>query len=211
MQIGSRLVDGSQNSFTGAQYINSAYRVPSRWTNKAEMKAGGTIRVKQNMKIKKGEEILFAYHTGYWHRWGTRKRGRPPKDSTLSTTTSAAQPTSELPPSNNLPCAHTADNTDSSHVASNTIDATATTIQEANGIRVTQPADLAVKGRGGRPKKARDHTPHRANKRQATQYAWNAVSRDEFNQRQRNPSTVMSVQQSQNQQRFERGEGGGVT
>ena len=78
MQVGDRLIDGQRDGYTGAQYANSAYRVPIKWTNKAELKAGGTIRVMANKTIYPGEEILFAYHTDYWKRWGmARKRGRP--------------------------------------------------------------------------------------------------------------------------------------
>ena len=56
MQVGTRLIDGQRDGYTGAQYANSAYQVPIRWTNKAEMKAGGTIRVmknKTNIVVKK--------------------------------------------------------------------------------------------------------------------------------------------------------------
>ena len=83
MQVGKRLIDGQRDGYTGAQYANSAYRVPLKWTNKAELKAGGTIRVMQNKTIYPGEEILFAYHNEYWKRWGmASKRGRKAKPQT---------------------------------------------------------------------------------------------------------------------------------
>ena len=76
MCIGGRLIDGVRG-YTGAQYINSAYRVPG-WCNKAEMLDGGTIRVMSGRVINAGEEVLMAYHAAYWERWAprTRKRGR---------------------------------------------------------------------------------------------------------------------------------------
>ena len=166
MQIGTRLIDGARNGFTGAHYANSAYRVPSRWMNKAEMKAGGTIRVKKTCKIKKGEEILFAYHQSYWRRWGTRKRGRPKQlqlDSAPTTTV------------------------DQMHVAPHSSsDPTAATITESDGVRIVPPIVPTKSGRIGRPsKKPRETTPPRANKRQARQYTWCATSRDEFDNVQR--------------------------
>ena len=83
MQIGTRLIDGQRDGYTGAHYANSAYQVPIRWTNKAELKAGGTIRVMKNKTIYEGEEILFAYHADYWKRWGmSKKRGRRPRPQT---------------------------------------------------------------------------------------------------------------------------------
>ena len=80
MAIDGRLVDGAEG-YTGAQYINSAYRVPARvGVNKAEMKDGGTIRVMKGKVIHAGEEVLMAYHGDYWRRWrpaDVRPRGRP--------------------------------------------------------------------------------------------------------------------------------------
>ena len=94
------------------------------------------------------------------------------------------------------------------------LDNTVTTITEDNGVRVVEPAETVLKhytSARGRKKKARDNTPTRARKRQATQYTWTATSRDEFNNQQRYSQDTMSAQQRQNTQRFERGEGGGVT
>ena len=79
MAIGAELIDGTQDGYTGAQYFNSAYRIAG-YVNKAEMLGSGTIRVLKGKTIQKDEEILFAYHDGYWRRWGpTRRRGRPRK------------------------------------------------------------------------------------------------------------------------------------
>ena len=212
MQIGTRLIDGSRKSFTGAQYINSAYRVPSQWTNKAEMKAGGTIRVKKNKTIHKGEEILFAYNNSYWRRWGPTKRGRPRKAPSASTSTSTNTP-SPTKTSKSLLRAHNADHTNAADSRTNPthLDTTAATLQEDNGVRVTQHVEPVATSKRGRKKKARETTPHRANKRQATQYAWSAISRDEFNRVQKQQCNVQSEQQLRSAQRFEQGEGGGVT
>ena len=73
-------IDGTVDGYTGAQYANAAYRVDNKWHNNAEMKDGGTIRVMKGKVINEGDEILFAYHTNYWSRWGTaqhKRRGRP--------------------------------------------------------------------------------------------------------------------------------------
>ena len=193
MQIGNRLIDGANNSFTGAQYANSAYRVPSKWMNKAEMKAGGTIRVKKNCKIKKGEEILFAYHHSYWRRWGTRTRGRPKQQQ---------QENATVPEADRQPVAN-------DH---NSSELTTATITESNGIRVVPPIVPTKVGKVGRPsKKPREPTPPRANKRQARQYTWCASSRDEFNLVQQSNNVYSDAPGQYKRQRFERGEGGGVT
>ena len=181
--------------------------------NKAELKAGGTIRVKHNKTIKAGEEILFAYHYNYWRRWGAPKRGRP----TSATSTPAQLLTetdshSQIQHSDNPPHTHHTSALTAVHHESH-LENTVTTITEENGVRVVEPAAKVLKHTSvrGRRKKARDNTPTRARKRQATQYTWTATSRDEFNNQQRYSQDTMSAQQRQNTQRFERGEGGGVT
>ena len=85
MAIGGRLIDGTVGGYTGAQYANAAYRVDNKWQNNAEIKDGGTVRVMKNKVIKEGDEILFAYHSNYWSRWGkhtSKRRGRPRKSNT---------------------------------------------------------------------------------------------------------------------------------
>ena len=59
--------------YTDAQYANSAYRAKG-WYNRAEMVAGGTIRVMRGKVVNEGDEILFAYHGDYWRRWGPERK-----------------------------------------------------------------------------------------------------------------------------------------
>ena len=93
MAIDGQLVDGVEG-YTGAQYINAAYRVPARvGVNKAEMKDGGTIRVMKGKVIHAGEEVLMAYHSDYWRRWrpaDVRPRGRPRKQPCVDAEAAAA-------------------------------------------------------------------------------------------------------------------------
>ena len=75
---GGALMDGVKG-YTGAQYINSAYRVPSTWWNNATFASTGTVTATQ--VIPEGREILMAYHGAYWKRWGVaapkeKKKGR---------------------------------------------------------------------------------------------------------------------------------------
>ena len=72
MEVEGRLVDG-RYGYTDAQYANSAYRAKG-WYNRAEMVAGGTIRVMRGKVINEGDEILFAYHGDYWRRWGPERK-----------------------------------------------------------------------------------------------------------------------------------------
>ena len=76
-----------------------------------------------------------------------------------------------------------------------------TMINEPGGVRIVPPDVPKRKGKVGRRKKLREDSPPRANKRQVKQFTWCATSRDEFN----------AAQQTISVQRFERGEGGGVT
>ena len=74
---GGVLMDGVKG-YTGAQYINAAYRVPSRWWNNAKFANTGTVTATQ--VIPEGREILMAYHSAYWKRWGPAVTlGRPRK------------------------------------------------------------------------------------------------------------------------------------
>ena len=68
-------------------------------------------------------------------------------------------------------------------------------------MRVVPPDVPKRKGKVGRRKKLREDSPPRTNKRQAKQFTWCATSRDEFD----------AAQHTIREQRFERGEGGGVT
>ena len=64
-----RLIDG-YSGFTCAQHINAAYNAPKGWHNKARLCAGGTLKVMEGCVIREGEEILYAYGKDYWDRWG---------------------------------------------------------------------------------------------------------------------------------------------
>ena len=75
MLSGGMMVDGL-HGYTGAQYINAAYHVPSQWWNNAVFANTGTVSATQ--AIPEGREILMAYHGAYWQRWGAAKPpGRP--------------------------------------------------------------------------------------------------------------------------------------
>ena len=64
-----RLIDGYAGH-THAQHMNAAYHAPKGWHNKARLCDGGTVKVMEGCVIHEGEEILFAYGKGYWDRWG---------------------------------------------------------------------------------------------------------------------------------------------
>ena len=221
MQVGSRLIDGQRDGYTGAQYANSAYRVPSRWTNKAELKAGGTIRVMHNKIIYPGEEILFAYHTEYWKRWGmTRKRGRKSKthhaaqeqgtrkqariDTALEAETMPHTPTAQ-------PAANVHTNAAMPHVQTEErTDVIGTRILTSH-VQTGGRARGRGRGRGrGRTKNtSEEHTKVR--KRTVKQYKWSTVGRDAFNAAQNNKPDRTKDSSNSHCTRFERGEGGGVT
>jgi hypothetical protein len=63
MAVGGRLIDGLHGA-SGAQYINSAYQLKTKQTNKAKFTSTGTI--KSTCKIHKGQEILMAYGGNLW-------------------------------------------------------------------------------------------------------------------------------------------------
>ena len=223
MQVGARLIDGQRDGYTGAQYANSAYRVPPKWMNKAELKAGGTIRVMHNKIIHEGEEILFAYHTDYWKRWGmTRKRGR--KSKTRNTAqdigtgkvarTTAADEAPEPAQQQDVPVTLTSLAT---AAALNVVQEEQT---EAVGTRImlgtVNPSGRAKGKRKGwgkgtvRTSVGADKT--RVRKRSVKQYQWSTVSRDAFNVAQTNkPDSTNATSSGSSGTRFERGEGGGVT
>ena len=71
------------NGYTGAQYINAAYRVSRLWVNNAGFARTGTITATQ--VIPAGREILMPYHAAYWRRWGlATARGCPRNDGARS-------------------------------------------------------------------------------------------------------------------------------
>ena len=170
--------------------------------NKAEMKAGGTLRVKNNKVIKKGEEILFAYHSSYWSRWGAPRRGRPTKHKNSPQTTAPATPISD----------DVAIDTSAKECNLTSPADMSEQIAENNGVRVVPvpPIGRVATNKRGRRRKERDDPPMRVHKRQATQYMWTATSRDEFDSVQQTTNTQQDPQ-SHSQRWFERGEGGGVT
>ena len=172
--------------------------------NKAELKAGGTIRVKNNEVIKKGEEILFAYHSSYWSRWGAPRRGRPAKTKhSTQTTARTTRNSAEVAIDHNRV-------EDPESVRINTT--VSEQITEDNGVRVVPQIGRVNTHNRGRRRKERDDPPQRTHKRQATQYMWTATSRDEFNSVQHTSHVQQqSVRQYHRPQRFEQGEGGGVT
>ena len=217
MQVGTRLVDGQRDGYTGAQYANSAYRVPPKWTNKAELKAGGTIRVMNNKIIYPGEEILFAYHADYWKRWGmNRQRGRKAKQSPTAQETNASKMARATSAEHQRADKDTDDdpkrqnrNTESVPRASGQ-----TEIQTADmGIRVVCDVQHKARGRGrGRGKGGTSKIEKtRARKRNTQQYQWSTVGRDAFNVAQTNNYHSTKDRSGSNGTRFERGEGGGVT
>ena len=211
MQVGDRLIDGQRDGYTGAQYANSAYRVPPKWSNKAELKAGGTLRVMHNKTIYPGEEILFAYHTDYWKRWGmARKRGRKPTYSTAAQDTrKAARPTTTA--THTSAANHDDTNT---HAELESVETQTAHI----GTRVVQPTITKHRAIRKREQSQRSiqRTPQQATTKPArarkqSQYKWSSVGRDAFDiaQQQVVPNNHDSGRTSD--QRFERGEGGGVT
>ena len=228
MQVGSRLVDGQRDGYTGAQYANSAYRVPLKWTNKAELKAGGTIRVMHNKIIYPGEEILFAYHTEYWKRWGmVSKRGRKAKlrDTTqaqsnqktarVTTTTMAEAQTATL--SQDV----AATMTSTPRVDTHTCEQPSVHTEEWTadvGTRII-PATVnsgRATGRGKGKGKSQASRMARTElttvrKRSVKQYQWSTVGRDAFNVAQTSTSNRTIDSSGSHGNRFERGEGGGVT
>ena len=212
MQVGDRLIDGQRDGYTGAQYANSAYRVPPKWSNKAELKAGGTIRVMRNKTIYPGDEILFAYHTDYWKRWGmTRKRGRPPKHTTTAQVTRKVARTITTSTSASAAC-HGDTKTPTDVAAVETVET-----QTANiGTRVVHQSTTRQRRGRGRSmgstvqNKTAQTISKRTRARKQSQHKWSTVGRDAFDIAQQqvhnnHNSSRVSVQ------RFERGEGGGVT
>ena len=241
MQVGDRLIDGQRDGYTGAQYANSAYRVPVKWSNKAELKAGGTIRVMASKTIYPGEEILFAYHTEYWRRWGmTSKRGRKPSNSTAqeqphnkrarATMAPIESPAPQIPARTD---AASQDQIISTGQDSNTTNTVPPDIAvhvhkerqtEAIGVRVvgsTASNTSRARGRGrgrGRGQGSRNNPKvteptKRVRKRTMRQYQWSTVGRDAFNVAQTIQPNNKHDQSSNGNHgtRFERGEGGGVT
>ena len=74
-------------------------------------------------------------------------------------------------------------------------------VDDRGGVRVSSvPARGRGRGRAGRPRTRTIEEGNRGRRRLDTAYAWSSVGRDEFDRTQ-----SMAIQ------RFERGEGGGVT
>ena len=149
------------------------------------MKAGGTIRVKPNKTIKKGEEILFAYHQNYWRRWGQKRPGRPAGARASTEGETGAVPARQTEPAQHY-------NDESPQV-----------MLEQNGVRMIPDLGNPPRGRKrGRPAKEKtdDLSSKCTHKRQTTKFVWSTTGRDEFDR-----------QQQQWSARYERGEGGGVT
>ena len=227
MVIGSDLVDGA-DGHTGAQYINAAYHIPAAvGVNKAEMKAGGTIRVVHRKTIKQGEEILMAYHSGYWNRWRPADilpRGRPKKrqhnegeqepggaDGGCRAATSSGGASSGTAAGGDAAASGGAEGrtTAGCAIAASSSEQTAIVeLEESGGRRIGEACASTARSQGdgrgrGRPR-ARDKAAEPGSalgKRNVRSTRWNAVSRNVYQQ----------VQQGCRRNRYERGEGGGVT
>ena len=203
MAIGGRLIDGV-DGYACAQYINSAYRAPG-WCNKAEMLDGGTIRVMQGRVINAGEEILMAYNAEYWARWAprTRKRRRGKEDAPAAGDASAAAAGDE------------------SAVRGGEV-------EDSPGVREMGEDGggygRRVKGRGHREKpitgKKRGRPPttmeagsnsEPSGRRTIRQLRWTDVGREEYNRAVVQGNIMRGSEEGGGGQRFERGEGGGVT
>ena len=230
MVVGGDLVDGA-DGYTGAQYINAAYHIPAAvGINKAEMKAGkdGTIRVVQRKTIKKGEEILMAYHSAYWNRWRPAQvlpRGRPKRQRRGDGGEGqgdAAQGGAEGGTSSEAAAGgEAAANGDAGGSTSGGASGVAAgseaamrsgeqvTVEwaEDGGRRIGEACASAVRGQSdgrgrGRPRVTGEAEVHDVlGKRSVRSTRWNAVSRNVYQQ----------VQQGCRGTRYERGEGGGVT
>ena len=68
------VIDGDVGGYTWMQYANDA-RGMKGWKN--NMEAGGTGTFTTVRRVRRGEELLFAYDKdgrgGYWKQWGKRK------------------------------------------------------------------------------------------------------------------------------------------
>ena len=191
-------MDGA-DGYTGAQYINAAYHIPAVvGVNKAEMKAGGTIRVVKRKTIKKGDEILMAYHSEYWNRWrpdGVRPRGRPRQ---VQQGGGAEGPTSSA--------ADAAQQHDEDEQSGQGGEA-AVERCEQGGVRIGAVSGAVRQPEGdgprrGRPRQGGERERSALGKRHVSSTKWSTLGRDAYRQ----------VQQRGNQgERYERGEGGGVT
>ena len=130
----------------------------------------------KNKIIHSGEEILFAYHTDYWKRWGLQKpRGRKPKAQTPQVAGSGgmAEQAPEMQSAAHIPRGDTSEGQ---------------TQSEAMGVRVVIEHGSRCQGPDGgrargRPRKTgivlehKNKTRSRINK----QYRWSTIGRDRYN------------------------------
>ena len=204
MAIDGRLVDGV-TGFSGAQYINSAYRVKG-WCNKAEMLDGGTIRVMRGRVINAGEEILMAYHSEYWRRWAPRQRKRARDGEAGASGVAAAADGGDAeegivvatPAAAESPTAW--DVGDDGRGYGRRIRGDASNVKPSTG------------GKRGRPPKPADAASSNSTKRRKSgpcKLLWTDTGREEYCRKIARTGSGDSGGVSG--RRFERGEGGGVT
>ena len=213
MVVGEDLVDGA-DGYTGAQYINAAYHIPAAvGVNKAEMKAGGTIRVMKRKTIYEGEEILMAYHDGYWSRWrpsNVRPRGRPQRQR---------QGGGDVETTSNTAAEGDGGGHDGGHAHGDSernggVSGTQSVMQgaeverhEQGGVRIGVMSGVLRQPEGdgprrGRPRQGGERDSDVLGKRHVSSTKWSTLGRDAYRQVQR---------RGDQGERFERGEGGGVT
>ena len=197
-----RLIDG-YDGYTCAQYMNAAYRAPKGFYDKVRLCEGGTLRVKMGCVIYAGEEMLFMYGKAYWDRWGNDEELKSPQERRVARGESGGgeqdhadrdggggareqQGQGRGEPSGS------GDGTSSSERV----------VQRGDGMRVEV---MSMKRRGKRraqevvapaSKQEVHDTGRNKMPKGSTSVQWTAVAREAYVQQQR---------------RFERGEGGGVT
>ena len=168
----------------------------------------------RNKTIYPGDEILFAYHTDYWKRWGmTRKRGRPPKHHNTEQATRKAARTTTTSTSASATC-HDETKKPTAVAEIETVET-----QTANvGTRVVHQSKTQHRARRDRGRslssnvlaKTAPSKSKRTRARKQSQHKWSTVGRDAFDIAQQQVHNSHAGRGT-SVRRFERGEGGGVT
>ena len=189
MEIDGRMVDG-YDGYTGAQYANTAYRAPRGWRNNARIRDGGTVSVLRGSTIRPGDEILFAYHAGYWARWAVTDAGCA---AGAESTTAAERGSS------------TASLCDT--VRSSVVLPTTTVVATERDVHATNRGKQVVRKRKQTMSENTESTPDQRKKNKSMKCVhsqslkWTAIARQQY----------INAQFGHVEDQYGRGEGGGVT
>ena len=164
---------------------------------------GGTIRVMSGRVINAGEEILMAYHTEYWERWAPRARKQGHSNVAAALATSSAEAEG------------------GGHGRGGDAESPGVGELGKDGggygrrVRGRESRDKLQTGKKrGRPPKTVDEgeTSVQKGRRTMRQLTWTDTGREEYNRVVvNNVGGCGGSGAGEVRQRFERGEGGGVT